>query len=164
MTERQKERDNYSCASTSPTTSSTTSSTTNSTTSSTNQQYKQDHIEEDHHNNNYYNNPNGAGRALPEIPEHGPTEGQLASIREAYEDNIGPMTKAAADLVEMALSHGLTVPEVLMAIDETGMAPRPTAWYLKAILENWVISGVTVSKVRHEVKRNKGLKWWRGDR
>lgn len=119
------------------------------------QEHQQHHNEVDHYNynNNYYNNPNGAGRALTECDQ------QL--LKEAYCDNIGTMTGAAAKLLESAFDSGLTVDELVMAIEETGLAPRPSAYYLKAILENWARNGVTVSKMRHQIKVNRAMKWWK---
>lgn len=120
------------------------------------QRYQQkNHNEVDYYNynNNYYNNPNGAGRALTECDQ------QL--LKEAYCDNIGTMTGAAAKLLENAFDGGLTVDELVMAIEETGLAPRPSAYYLKAILENWARNGVTVSKMRHQIKANRAMKWWK---
>lgn len=119
------------------------------------QEHQQHHNEVDHYNynNNYYNNPNGAGRALTECDQ------QL--LKEAYCDNIGTMTGAAAKLLENAFDGGLTVDELVMAIEETGLAPRPSAYYLKAILENWARNGVTVSKMRHQIKVNRAMKWWK---
>lgn len=119
--------------------------------------YQQKHhngVDHYNYNNNYYNNPNGAGRALTECDQ------QL--LKEAYCDNIGTMTGAAAKLLERAFDGGLEVDELVMAIEETGLAPRPSAYYLKAILENWVKNGVTVSRLRHQIKSNKGTKWWKG--
>ena len=120
------------------------------------QEHQQHHNEVDHYNynNNYYNNPNGAGRALTECDQ------QL--LKEAYCDNIGTMTGAAAKLLESAFDSGLSVDELVMAIEETGLAPRPSAYYLKAILENWARNGVTVSKMRHQIKANRATKWWKG--
>ena len=119
------------------------------------QEHQQHHNEVDHYNynNNYYNNPNGAGRALTECDQ------QL--LKEAYCDNIGTMTGAAAKLLERAFDSGLSVDELVMAIEETGLAPRPSAYYLKAILENWARNGVTVSKMRHQIKVNRAMKWWK---
>ena len=119
------------------------------------QEHQQHHNEVDHYNynNNYYNNPNGAGRALTECDQ------QL--LKEAYCDNTGTMTGAAAKLLESAFDSGLTVDELVMAIEETGLAPRPSAYYLKAILENWARNGVTVSKMRHQIKVNRAMKWWK---
>ena len=116
------------------------------------QEHQQHHNEVDHYNY-YYNNPNGAGRALTECDQ------QL--LKEAYCDNIGTMTGAAAKLLENAFDGGLTVDELVMAIEETGLAPRPSAYYLKAILENWARNGVTVSKMRHQIKVNRAMKWWK---
>ena len=80
------------------------------------------------HNNNNYNIAHGAGR-VPLSPD------QTERIRDAYTDNIGPMTGAVARMIETAIDHGLTVKEVIEAIEETGFAPRPSPWYLKKILE-----------------------------
>lgn len=122
-----------------------------------NKDYQQDyHNEVDHHdyNNNNYNYIHGAGRALQKCDQ------QL--LLEAYNDNIGEMTGAAAKLLERAFDSGLSVDELVMAIEETGLAPRPSAYYLKAILENWARNGVTVSKMRHQIKANRAIKWWKG--
>ena len=127
-----------------------------------NYQYHQEHYYEDQqqnhddYNNNNYNIAPGAGR-VPRLmlPE------DMEMIRDAYLDNIGPMTGAVAKLIETAIDHGLTAKEVVMAIEETGLAPRPSAYYLKAILENWAQNGVTVSKLRREVQANSARKWWK---
>ena len=125
-----------------------------------NTQQQNHRLQQEHHDYNYYNNniAPGTGRVAEKevlLPA------DYEAIREAYTDNIGPMTGAAAKLIEKALDGGLKVEEVIMAIEETGLAPRPSAYYLKAILENWVECGVTVSRLRHEVRVNSGQKWWR---
>ena len=86
-------------------------------------------------------------------------------LREAYEENLNmPITGAVAQMIENAVSHGLTVDEVIMAMEETAFAPKPTPWYLRAILQRWALTGVTVSKARHEIYANRGVKWWRGNK
>ena len=137
---------------TNPTTNSNKTMTTNS--SSTTTSITTDHHH--HHDNNYYNNNynNGAGRAL--LPA------DLEQIRDSYVDNIGPLTGAVASLIEDAFYKGkLEVEEILMAIEETGLAPRPSPYYLRAILKNWAENGVTVSRLHHEIKKNNGMKWWK---
>lgn len=127
--------------------------TTNSSTSSTTSITTDHH----HHDNNYYNNNNynnGAGRAL--LPA------DLEQIRDSYVDNIGPLTGAVASLIEDAFYKGmLELEEILMAIEETGLAPHPSPYYLRAILKNWAENGVTVSRLHHEIKKNNGMKWWK---
>lgn len=104
--------------------------------------------------NNYYYNTHGAGRFL--TPEDG------EAIKQAYLDNISDtMSGAVAHMLESAFKNGLTAKEIVMAIEETGFAPRPSPAYLRKILENWVTNGVTVSKIRHEVSANRGLPWWK---
>ena len=108
----------------------------------------------DHQNdyNNYYTH--AAERFLS--PE------DCEAIKNAYQENISDaMPGAVAHLIERAFASGLTAEEIVMAIEETGFAPRPSPWYLKAILENWVENGVTVSKIRHLAKANRGIAWWK---
>ena len=151
MTTKQNHGDNYSCASTNPNTT-TTSSTT---TTITEQEHKHQYIP----HNQYYNN--NTNNDTPEPGVLSPEDGER--MREAYEDNIGrPMTLAVASMIEKALAHGLTVDEIIMAIEETGFARDPSPWYLRAILEHWAATGVTVSKARHEIRANRGVRWWRG--
>ena len=85
----------------------------------------------------------------------------MQTIREAYEENIGQLTGAVAKLIEQVLDHGLTAEEVVMAIEETGFAPKPSPAYLRRILQNWAETGVTVSRIRHLTAPNRALKWWR---
>lgn len=113
---------------------------------------KTDHQQEDH--NNYYYNIHGTGRFLTA------EDGQR--IKEAYIDNISDhMTGAVANLITNAHSKGLTVDEIIMAIEETGFAPHPSPAYLRRILENWAENGVTVSKIKHLVSANRALPWWK---
>ena len=127
----------------------------------TNIRQTENNTQKNDHKDYYYNNniTHGAGRVLQKKVLM-PDEQDL--IREAYVDNIGEMTGAAAKLIETAYSSGLTAEEIVMAIEDTGLAPRPSAFYLKKILENWAENGVTVSRLRHEVKANEGRKWWKG--
>lgn len=105
---------------------------------------------------NYNNNilKHGAGRFMS--PE------QCEAIKTAYQENVGEVLPGAvAHMIESAFANGLEAEEIVMAIEETGFAPRPSPWYLKAILENWVMTGVTVSRIKHEHKANQGLPWWK---
>lgn len=113
-------------------------------------QYEQNH---DNYDYNYYNT-HGAGRFM--TPE------DCERIKEAYLDNISDrMTSAVAKMIEDAFKAGLTVDEIVMAIEETGFAPNPAPPYLRRILERWAISGVTVSRIRHERTQNAATPWWR---
>lgn len=111
--------------------------------------------ENQNHHQDYDNNiGHGAGRFLR--PD------QLEDIKNAYVENISDtMTGAVAHLIERAFDKGLEADEIVMAIEETGFAPRPSPMYLKKILENWVENGVTVSKIRHYNAVNRGLPWWK---
>ena len=104
------------------------------------------------HDNNY--NSTGSGRFM--TPEN------CEAILTAYQENISDtMPGAVAHMIENAFRNGLEAHEIVMAIEETGFAPKPTPWYLRKILENWVENGVTVSKLRHVIKPNRGLPWWK---
>lgn len=130
---------------------------TNTNTSYNSISNNTDQQNENHHQdnyNNYYYNTHVTGRFLN--PE------QCEAIKQAYIDNISDsLTAAVANMIESAFKHGLEANEIVMAIEETGFAPRPSPAYLRRVLENWVENGVTVSKIRHEVSANRGLPWWK---
>lgn len=121
---------------------------------------QQENKYQDQKNNNgvdYYNNYNishGTGRIMPtEAGER---------IRDAYIDNVcDRMTAAAAHMIEEAFQAGMTVEDIILAIEDTGLAPRPSPAYLKAILATWAKEGYTVSRLRREVHPCKGKPWWK---
>ena len=83
------------------------------------------------------------------------------AILEAYLDNIGDMTGAVAGVIERAFAAGIDAADIIMAIEDTGLAPRPSGLYLKRILDRWIETGVTVSRARDAVHSNNSTKWWR---
>lgn len=106
-------------------------------------QREYDKHHQDHHNhNNYYNNNyNSAhepGRTL--------TEDESAAIFMAYTDNIGRINMAIANMIVKAVEAGISAENILKAIDLTALAPRPSAYYLRAILRNWAANGVTLKR------------------
>ena len=103
-----------------------------------------------------YNNNNNRARAREASPE------MLEKIRQSYEDNIGPMTKAAANLIEDAMNAGsFDVDTVILAIEETGLASRPSAYYLRAVLRNWAETGVAFSRLYSRHHKIDARPWWR---
>ena len=121
----------------------------------------------DHHNSNY-NNYNYNNRYTdPGVRVEktlSPEEGE--AIVEAYKLNISEygMTAAVAQEIEQAYAKGLTAEEIILAIEETGFAPRPSPAYLRAILRNWAFSGVTVTKNPvggSNIKTNNAQPWWK---
>ena len=108
-----------------------------------------------HHNNNY----NIATE--PGVCVISAEDGER--MRQSYEDNLGiRMTLVVARMIEKAVADGLTVDEIILAIEETGFAPSPSPWYLRKILENWLATGVTISKARHQNTPNgTRIGWWR---
>lgn len=131
--------------------------TSNTMTSSTSSNTSSNSISQDNQHNNYNNNnyyTHGAGRFL--------TAEQGEAIKTAYIENVGDnLPGAVAHMIERAFNSGLTAEEIVMAIEETGFAPRPSPWYLKKVLENWVENGVTISRIRHEISANRGSPWWK---
>ena len=118
-------------------------------------------IKNNHHQDNYNYNYNN-NYTEPGVSREAWTEQEINDIKMSYFDNISDrMTASAAQIIEKAYNAGLTVNEIIMAIEETGLAPNPTPWYLKKILENWAENGVTVSKIRHLIKANEGCAWWK---
>ena len=105
--------------------------------------------DQDYDNNIMYH---AAGR----VPRFlSPEDGER--IRDEYLDNIGPMTSAAANMIENFFAEGIEVEEIIMAIHDTGLASRPSAYYLRAILQNWITQGVTRSRAHNYSTINR---WW----
>lgn len=107
----------------------------------------------DNDNNNYNNNHTEPGVCIvsPEDSER---------IFRAYTENIGNLNAAIIQMIAKAIENGLTVENILMAIEETAFAPRPSAAYLRAILRNWCHYGVTVAKARHEAQKDSLMSYW----
>lgn len=113
-------------------------------------------ITEDHYNNNYYNTEPGVSQPRYMTPE------ECDAIKDAYLNNISDtMTAAVAHMIEQAFTAGLTSSEIIMAIEDTGMAKFPSPWYLKKILTTWAENGVTVSRIRNLVQSNRAQPWWK---
>lgn len=123
----------------------------------TEQQEQQNGIEQQEHYN-YYNNYHTDPGVFRQLP---PDEA-MQLIAEAYRANIGDtITQAAAHLIEDALSHGMEPDTVILAIEETGLASRPSPYYLRAVLRNWAESGVTVSRARNRQGMTDAWPWWK---
>lgn len=87
-------------------------------------------------NYNYYNNRH---------TEPGVSINREAGERivQAFTQAVGPMNYFVAQEIEKAVQQGLTVANVLEAIQITSFAPRPSAAYLRAVLRNWIRDGVS---------------------
>lgn len=87
-------------------------------------------------NYNYYNNRH---------TEPGVSINREAGQRivQAFTQAVGPMNYYVAQEIESAIRQGLTVANVLEAIQITSFAPRPSAAYLRAVLRNWIRDGVS---------------------
>lgn len=90
--------------------------------------------------------------------EHGagrvPAPDELRAIREAYADAIGPLNRQTARMLVDALEGGIEPPVMLHAIEATGFAPRPSVYYLRAILRRYAASGIrTMADVERDERR-----------
>lgn len=107
------------------------------------------------HHEYYNNNTHTQPGVLP------PREA-MERIAEAYRANISrDITLAAAHIIEEALKHNMEPETVILAIEETGLASRPSPYYLRAVLRNWAENGVTVSRVRDTIGKTNARPWWR---
>jgi len=90
---------------------------------------------------------------------------ELDSIRSAYERTVGqPLTALIAHEIEDALADGMFAAVVMEAITVTGWAPRPSPYYLRAVLRRWRRDGVlTVDQLaadRAGHERAAAGSWW----
>ena len=88
------------------------------------------------YNYNYYNNSHTA-------PGVSINREAGERIVQAFTQAVGPMNYFVAQEIEKAVQQGLTVANVLEAIQITSFAPRPSAAYLRAVLRNWIRDGVS---------------------
>ena len=71
------------------------------------------------------------------------TPDDLMAIRDAYVTYVGqPMTAMVAREVEAALADGMRPSVVIEATRVTGDAPRPTPYYMLAVLRRWLRDGI----------------------
>ena len=75
-------------------------------------------------------------------------------IAHAYLGAIGPLNAFTARMIEDAIKQGLTVDNILAAIEQTAFAPRPSPAYLRAILRSWAAHGVSTPR------RQPSASWW----
>ena len=76
-------------------------------------------------------------------PEGIITPDDLIAIRDAYVTYVGqPMTAMVAHEVEAALADGMRPSVVIEAAKTTGDAPRPTPYYMRAVLRRWLRDGI----------------------
>lgn len=68
----------------------------------------------------------------------------MAYIGRSYEEAIGaPMSVNVARYLSLLLDGGMEPGLILDAIDQTAWAPRPSPYYLRAVLERYVLDGLT---------------------
>ena len=76
-------------------------------------------------------------------PEGIITPDDLMAIRDSYVTYVGqPMTAMVAHEVEAALAEGMRPSVVIEAARVTGDAPRPTPYYMRAVLRRWLRDGI----------------------
>lgn len=113
-----------------------------------------------HNQDNHHHDDDDRARACACAREDGRT-----LILRSYRANVSPtITRAALNIIEDALSSGLDVDSIIMAIEQTGLAPQPSARYLAAILRNWRLQGyVTQNWKRREKPDNPALDYQQRD-
>lgn len=88
----------------------------------------------------------GAGRVQP-------TAAELEAIRQEYVDEIGALNAIKARDIEAAIEAGVQASAILDAIEQTALAPRPSHYYLRAILRRYAAEGITTAE---EAERSRG--------
>ena len=105
-------------------------------------------------------------------PEGIITPDDLMAIRDAYVAYVGqPMTAMVAREVEAALADGMHPSIVIEAAKVTGDAPRPTPYYMRAVLRRWLRDGVLTDDAlaadRAAYEQQRAAKssddWWRNN-
>ena len=71
---------------------------------------------------------------------------ELEQIRTVYEDVIGRLNMVKARDIEEALRAGVTAEGIVDALEQTAMAPRPSHYYLRAILRRYAERGIYTIK------------------
>lgn len=94
-------------------------------------------------------------REDPQLP---PIE-RLHVTKELYQQNIGRMTPAIANMIERCLLSGMEPDVVDAAIAKTGWARRPSPNYLAAILRRYNIDGIkTIDDLMADEARFEAIK------
>ena len=100
------------------------------------------------------------------------TPDDLIAIRDAYVTYVGqPMTAMVAREVEAALAEGMRPSVVIEAAKVTGDAPRPTPYYMRAVLRRWLRDGILTDDAlaadRAAYEQQRAAKssddWWRNN-
>lgn len=100
------------------------------------------------------------------------TPDDLMAIRDAYVTYVGqPMTAMVAHEVEAALDEGMRPSVVIEAAKTTGDAPRPTPYYMRAVLRRWLRDGIltddalAADRAAYEQQRASmpDIAWWQSN-
>ena len=99
--------------------------------------------------NNNYNDSSTQNRGIKEPLNTTIDPEEAQRLKQVYSDVLGRMTRPVAYMILGYLRTGLTVDNVIDAINLTAFAPRPSAAYLNGILHNWRLYGVTLTWEDH---------------
>lgn len=84
--------------------------------------------------------------------------GVFRQLEIAYRDNIGgQVTPMVMRYLTGMIRQGMEPGAILEAIEQTGWAPRPSAVYLRAIINRWWADGITT----REAAINDSMEWER---
>ena len=96
-----------------------------------------------------------------------PTPFEWEQIRQTYVDVLGALNCVKAHDIEEAVNQGVQPSAILDAIEQTALAPRPTHYYLRAVLRryaNWgIFTREAAEKDRNERKREQRLAQYRNE-
>ena len=102
-------------------------------------------IDSSYNYNNNYNDSSTQNRGIKEPLNTTIDPEEAQRLKQVYSDVLGRMTRPVAYMILGYLRTGLTVDNVIDAINLTAFAPRPSAAYLNGILNNWRLYGVTLT-------------------
>ena len=79
----------------------------------------------------------------------------LEAIRTAYNGVLGALNYVTARDIEWAIRNGLQASAILDAIDQTALAPRPSHYYLRAILRRYVTERITTAEAAEDQRHRR---------
>ena len=70
----------------------------------------------------------------------------LDVIRQYYNSFLGSLNQVKASVIEQAIRAGVETSAILDALEQTGIAPRPSHYYFAAILRRYMREGITTQE------------------
>lgn len=94
---------------------------------------------------------------------------QWEQLSEYYTENIGRFTRPVIDMIRYANNNGhMTYGAIMKAMEATALAPRPTAYYLQAVLQRAIGDSIETEEdwriAELEYKANSRQRWYEPSR